>query len=167
LHLQDPTDPPEIEGSQMMKNLFKSPQRNPTQEIISILNRIKTEEISYNESIIQKVKELFDSFEVNKVLEQLWMKHYLDELNSKDKSAHSSFIKNIEKMSDDFNKKNIETSSIAARLIALYLSCKIPNSSTLIEDKRGADIFENYLAYGRLNLNPPSKHRHLFLDNLN
>ncbi len=151
----------------MFKNLFKSSQISATQELINILNRIKTEEISYNESIIQKVKELLDSFEVNKVLEQLWMKHYLDELNSKDKSAHSSYIKKIEKMSDDFNKKNIETSSIAARLIALYLSCKIPNSSTLIEDNRGADIFENYLAYGGINLNPPPKHRHFFLDNLN
>ena len=151
----------------MVRNFFKLLEVGSSKIIITTFKTLSEKDNSFKASVHQKKGEILNEFEVGKVLEDLWIKHYLQELNSNDQAAHVSYIKSFEKISNDFNRKGMEVEFISAKLIALYLSCKLPNSTSINEDMRGANIFNHYVSYGEINFNPPSKNRHIFLKKIN
>lgn len=151
-----------------IKNLIRSiNDGSPETKLIQVFYDVKNTNEKFILQVNQKIHYFFEKFDIDKKIEDLWMKHYSDQLKVKNTNAHFNFIKEVEKMANTFKNNNMEEDATSSNLIRLYLLCKIPNCNNLIAKQRSVEIFEHFKRSGEINITPPPKHRHLFLGNLN
>ena len=151
-----------------IKNLMLSiNDESPETKLIQVFYDIKNTNEKFILQVNEKTHYFFEKLDIDNKIEDLWMKHYSDQLKVKNINAHLDFIKEVEKMENTFRNNNMEEDATSSNLIKLYLLCKIPNYNKLISKQLSAEIFEHFRRTGEINFTPPPKHRHLFLDNLN